>query len=459
MHVERTSWSLPDQSELAELEGSDVPPSEADDLLRRAFPYGATVHLELGGEFLSLRYKGGRGTRPDSLGVYFVRDPGDTSADVSPLELERAAVTGRLSMPTGRVRRPEAGDCRMLAFPFDAFVGPQSSDPHKPDSDRFRARLRLHQSWWRTFRLRVPFGTGPTRSSTSPFGNMLLAEDGADGLNFVSPEAHLSFRGALATGRTGVKAWDTANNLLTSQAMCFNVFGHLRHHPDLAAAFFAEVLAEPHTAEVQGIEIEHHSDAIPDKTAFDAYTFRSGAGDVAIETKLTEPFSQTEYHWRCYTRTCAAASGRWLTDDPARLGDLRWSQLWRNHLLAVEGHLRRIGHDCGNQWAGRCRDSQEVCGNRTGGCRDPRRGGGPEWPRVMVVHHPLDTKCIDAVRGYRSLLADPVDVVCVDLRTVVDTLRRLVGDDPAQRGWLDRLDERYLRLDLSEALVELATPS
>lgn len=415
-------------------------PSEADDLLHRAFPYGATVRLELGGEFLSLRYRGGRGTRSDCLGVYFVRDPGDTSADVSPLTLERAAMSGRLTLPTGRVRRPEAGDCHLLSFPLEAFVGPQSSDPQKPDRDMFRARMRLHQSWWRTFRLRVPFGNGPSRTSTTPFGNMLLPGHGAAGLNFVSPEAHLSFQGTMAARRTGVKRWDTAHNLLTSQAMCFNVFGHLRHHPDLAAAFFTEVLGEAPASHVERVEIEHHSDAITDRTAFDAYAFRSGAGDVAIETKLTEPFSRDRYDWNCYLRTCAAATGRWTTDDPELLGDLRWSQLWRNHLLAVAEHLRSVDH---------------RCGNRGGGCRDPHRGGGPDWPKAIVVHHPLDTKCIDAIDGYRSLLTDPDDVVGVDLRKVVDTLRRLVDGDPRQREWIDRLDERYLRLDLSEPLVGL----
>jgi hypothetical protein len=192
---------------------------------------------------------------------------------------------------------------------------------------------------------------------------------------------------------------------------------------------------------VERVEIEHHSDAITDKTAFDAYALRSGAGNVAIETKLTEPFSQTSYDWDWYLRTCAAATDRWVTDDPTQLGNLRWSQLWRNHLLTVAEHLRSQGH---------------RCGNRGGGCRDPHRGGGPNWPRAMVVYHPLDTKCVDAIRGYRSLLADPDDVVGVDLRQVVDTLRRLAGDDPQQRAWIDRLDERYLRLDLSDPLVELA---
>src|SRR5690606_8538475 len=130
--------------------------------------------------------------------------------------------------------------------------------------------MRAHQSWWRTFRILVPFGTGPSRSSDAPYGNMLLPEHGEAGLNFCSTEAHTAFLGCLAVQRTGVKAWDTAQNLLTSQAMCFNVFGHLRQHPALASAFFTDVLDEHFVSAVDGVEIEHHSDAISDRTAFDA---------------------------------------------------------------------------------------------------------------------------------------------------------------------------------------------
>lgn len=115
---------------------------------------------------------------------------------------------------------------------------------------------------------------------------MLLPEHGATGLNFVSAEAHVSFVGGLAARRTGVKRWDTAHNLLASQAMCFNVFGHLRHHPDVAAAFFTEVLGEAHPAGVERLEIEHHSDAITDKTAFGITAVPTGAqrqrGDEAV---------------------------------------------------------------------------------------------------------------------------------------------------------------------------------
>src|SRR5690606_31971415 len=148
--------------------GSTVTIAHARELLQRAFPYGATVLLENAGPFVSLSYEVTRIDR--SRGVVhlrFERDPGDTIPAVAPADLERAALTGRLEVRGGRVRRPEVGDVDLLAWPFDAFVGPQ----YRGD-DAFQARMRAHQSWWRTFRILVPFGTGPSRSSDAPYGNM-----------------------------------------------------------------------------------------------------------------------------------------------------------------------------------------------------------------------------------------------------------------------------------------------
>lgn len=47
---------------------------------------------------------------------------------------------------------------------------------------------------------------------------MLRPDHAAEGLNFCSEEAHTTFLGCLAERRPGVKAWDTAHNLLLSQA-------------------------------------------------------------------------------------------------------------------------------------------------------------------------------------------------------------------------------------------------
>lgn len=162
-------------------------------LLSAAFPWGATVSLHGAGSFVSLRYEIsdlGSGADGPAL-VNFVRDPGDTDQWVPISALERASIDGYLELDNGYVRRPSADDMHLLATPLNDFVGPQAaSDP----TGSFKARMRLHQSWWRTFRLRRPPGVGPGRSSERHRGNMLRAEDGSLGHNFCSPESFSSFR-------------------------------------------------------------------------------------------------------------------------------------------------------------------------------------------------------------------------------------------------------------------------
>jgi len=60
--------------------------------------------------------------------------------------------------------------------------------PQPASDNRFTARMRLHQSWYRAEVRGVPCGTGPKAGHTSHYGNMLRKEDGERGLNFLTPE-------------------------------------------------------------------------------------------------------------------------------------------------------------------------------------------------------------------------------------------------------------------------------
>jgi hypothetical protein len=67
---------------------------------------------------------------------------------------------------------------------------------------------------------------------------------------------------------------------------------------------FQRLLSNSEVSAVTSIEIERLSDALGDRTAFDAFvTYRRPDGAhacVAVETKLTEPFSQQAYDWTRY---------------------------------------------------------------------------------------------------------------------------------------------------------------
>lgn len=160
----------------------------ADEMLRTAFPRGAVYERPTTDDrWVALEYHAVDGTTAgDTIEVRFERDPGDTLQRVSRADLVEAAGTGQLRCNDGvTFRQPRADDCALLGEPFETLVGWQS----KSDGE-WPARMRLHQSWWRAFRLRVPFGTGPTSGSHRRYGNMLDASSGDAGLNFLSTSRH-----------------------------------------------------------------------------------------------------------------------------------------------------------------------------------------------------------------------------------------------------------------------------
>lgn len=390
--------------------------NDARRLIDRAFPFGAVVYADDPREFFSLRHE-----IVASDGQWFhvrlERDPGDTIGRSTAAQLERAARSGHLVLDTGcRIRRPEASDVALLAAPFEAFVGPQADS----DADPWIKRMRLHQSWWRAFRLRVPFGVGPNRGGR-PRGSMLDDDGDAAGLNFLSDDVRAAYDHRVAVTSEGVSAWRTRRNLLASQPMAFNLFGHLSRNLDLATDTFARILGADEVDAITSIEIERLSTALGDRTAFDAFaTYRRADGTnacLAIETKLTEPFSQQHYDWERYTNQSAFSTDVWTTSDTAELGDLRWAQLWRNHLL------------------GRAESIAEQLGPVT----------------VLVVYHPLDTKCAQAVDGYRELLHNPDQARPVDIGSFYAAVRSTNLTEYDVK-WIHEFRIRYLDLHLSAPL-------
>ena len=294
----------------------------ADRQLHEAFPWRAAVDTDGGGTFVSLRFGVVDGPEPDRrVLLRFERDPGDTLQWATQDDLIAASETGQMTLESAVIRQPEPGDMALLARPWHDFLGQQSGS-----DDAWTARMRLHQTWWRAFRLRVPPGIGPNKGDTVPRGNMLDDAAAGAGRNFLTPEAHRSFAERLALTRVGVSEWRTSRNLLASQPMAFNLFGHLRHRLDLASALMAGLLGEEEVDHVTAVEVERNSSALGDGTAFDAfvtYLRPDGTpGCVAIETKLTEPFSQKAYDWPTYIAHESFTPDVWATDDPALLGDL-----------------------------------------------------------------------------------------------------------------------------------------
>lgn len=299
------------------------------------------------------------------------------------------------------------------------WLGPQSDgDPVDV------ARHRFHQSWYRAFVLGVSAGTGPQQHSTTLYGNMLTAEDGAAGRNFLTDHIGQVAEARISDGGT-VEPFRCRHNMLSSQPMCFNLFGHLKVRTTLAAAFVTAIVGRPVEIEDDGVTIEDSPGHLGDATGLDAsirYRTHDGRrGVLGIETKLTEQFSPKVYGLDskpAYWRYSQAPDAPFRSDQLERLTDSRWNQLWRNQLLceAIKDYESR---DLADQ----------------------------------VVVFPAGMPATAAlIEQYAELLARPD---AVHMRTLPEVL---VDVEPAvantDRPWLDAFRTRYIDLDLSTALYD-----
>ena len=292
--------------------------------------------------------------------------------------------------------------------------------PQLPRDPPFTARMRWHQSWYRAAVLQVPIGVGPEEDGR-PFGNYLTQEDGTRGANFLTPAIFAVARERLALNTGVVEEYRLVHNLLSSQPMCFNLFGPLVDDMELATRLMAAVLPGE-VAQVEHVAVEYAPDPasayLGDRTAFDAFVaYWRPDGQKAFmgfETKLTEPFSPKHYDGPLYRRWMDERSP-WRTEAGERVADIRHNQLWRDHLLAI-ALARKPG------WA---------------------------QGRLALVRHPLDRECETTAAGYQQLLRDGDDTFLdVPLDRLVQAWEQVARTD-AERSWLAAFRLRYMDLDAS----------
>ena len=298
-------------------------------------------------------------------------------------------------------------------------IGPQ----WKSDND-FTRRMRRHQSWYRAYVLKVPYGTGPWPWSRTPYGNMLTEQSAEAGLNFLTPGIFGLAKRRIADGTGMVDPFRLMRNMLSSQPMCFNLFGELALDHALATRL-VRVLWGEHIARVTGVHIEWApepaAEYLDDRTAFDAFieyeTEDGQAGFVGIETKLSEPFSVRRYDKPEYRRWMTP-DGPWRADAGGEVAKQEHNQLWRDHLLAWS----LLRHP----------ESKYAAGG------------------LSVVYHPEDRRCREVIAGYRALLRDETTFSSFDLAQVVSAWKPLAGQ------WLAQFEQRYLAL--GQSAEEKATP-
>jgi hypothetical protein len=286
--------------------------------------------------------------------------------------------------------------------------------------------MRFHQSWYRHAVLGLEPGPNPNARGMT-YGNMLREEDDDQGGNFLTREIFGYAADRYPELGKAREASRVRRNLLSSEPMCFNLFGPLKSDPDLATRLMRCLEGFPADATVIDVRFEYAPDKaahLDDGTSFDAFVIYERPynvrGLVGIETKLTEPFSQDYYTFsERYSKWMAEADWWWKAGVEDRFSELSFNQLWRNHLLAYS-ILRQPAPDF-----------------QEGYC--------------AVVYPTEDTDCSKALATYKTLLTENGITTLLDwpLATIVSSWEQALNGKEGH-DWITQFKLRYLDLEASE---------
>jgi len=205
-------------------------------------------------------------------------------------------------------------------------------------------------------------------------------------------------------------------DLLSSQPLCFNLFGELQRDLVLASKVFGMLLADPGLV-VTAIEFEHSPGRgdhrfTGDHSAFDVFIVYKSAGwkpgFVGIEVKYVEDLDVPPARHRARYDEVASAMGCFVPEALPRLRQKPLEQLWRDHLLG--GSLLLNG------------DSRFSRGS------------------FAVVYPSENTIVANAVDEYRACLTSRTTFTAWTLEAVLDAT-----EEAGAGTWERRVRERYGR--------------
>lgn len=283
----------------------------------------------------------------------------------------------------------------------------------RTDSD-FQAELRLRQSLWREA-AELPCGDNRGR----PLGSRLPMPYARETLaNYLTARIRDVVRHeVLDPDRARGKLFGKPrifDNLLSSQPLCFNLFGELSSDLDAASAVFAKAFPE-RVHRVARMDFEWspgRDDAryLANRSAFDVFVHHStpdgGRGFIGIEVKYHEDLAGKAAKHKDRYDEVALRSGVFTDPADALLRHQPLQQMWLDHLLALSMLVADDGWDSG----------------------------------LFVFLHPAgNDACVAAVADYRSRLRDDSTFAALTLERFVD----FVGWS-TDGGWVTEFRRRYL---------------
>ncbi len=300
------------------------------------------------------------------------------------------------------------------------------------DKAQFQRRARVLQSLWRTEQ-RYACGEHRAQGKVRPLGSRLAMPWAKDELaNFVTERVReVVRREVLDPRKSKGKLFGKPrifNDLLSSQPLCFNLFGELRSDLPLASKLVEHLTARRFT-EVVAVEFEHspsRSDArySNDRSAFDVFlecrTSKGGRAFVAVEMKYHENLAGRAAPHRSRYDEIAARMGCFRSEAGVSLRRQPLQQLWRDHLLS-----------------GAVRDAD-----------------GFEDARFVVLYPRENEACRRAVEAYRATLTDASSFDTWHLEEVLGFLSANTS-----AAWPGIVFDRYCNFTKLEALQQTEEPA
>jgi hypothetical protein len=280
--------------------------------------------------------------------------------------------------------------------------------------------LRLMQALWRE-QQQLPIGMHPRHGDKArPLGSRIAAADAEHRLgNYLTDTIRQVVRDELEAAVGEQKLFSTPriyDDLLSSQPLCFNLFGELKANLDVATAL-ARHLWPDRAERVTRLEFEHSPGRgnpayLGNRTAFDLYlehtTPQGGQGFIGIEVKYHESLQVAPAEARERIGEVARASGVFSEQALPALSRPPLQQVWFDHLLA----LSMLQTDA-DRW----------------------NGSG-----LFVFLHPVANQAsYQVVNRYERYLQRPASFQRLTLEDVVAALQLIDG-----RDWVDQFQDRYL---------------
>ena len=289
-----------------------------------------------------------------------------------------------------------------------------------PGDNHFQRQVRLLQALWREER-GYPIGDhrGPPLGSrlAMPWARKSLA-------NYLTPTIGrlVAFEYANRNKQRKLFGFPRLfDDLLSSQPLCFNLFGELKADLALASAVLGQLTGGA-VEKVTRVEFEHspgRGDArfSGDNSAFDVYLeFQragGGRGFIGIEVKYHEDLSNPPAPHRARYDEVAEGMGCFRDEKREALRGKPLQQLWRDHLLA------------GSLAATKKFDSGLFA----------------------VIYPAGNMPCATAVAAYRECLSDGSSFAAWTLEEVVDAVSA-----HTRAAWVKAFRDRYLRFSKLDKL-------